>query len=392
MVRCHANGLIVGLLALTSAVGAIPYIPRSLELHDAGGQSICVPISPILRNEEDLKAKVRHADDKCLSDQVRSTAITPSTFRASTLVATVTGDDFSCGEDNPCDNGACCAKSGYCGYGEKYCGKTDESPNDVCWSNCDSKAECGRFADPKGKECPLNVCCSPFGFCGMTEEFCKKADDDDDDEESGCQSNCDQPGSGSSGGDVQQRIIGYYEAWNHKKKCMGMKISDIPTGSLTHIYYSFGFIEPDSYDIIPMKGEDEDISTNTITEFAGLKRKNPGLKVIMALGGWSFNNNDTIWQPVFSDIVSSKEKRSKFIGKVEDFMMEYGFDGIDIDWEYPGATDRGGKKEDGENFTKLLKELRKAFDEYEGKEVSFTAPTSYWVSQVLTSHLFIYDA
>lgn len=392
MVRCHANGLIVGLLALTSAVGAIPYTPRSLELHDAGGQSICVPISPILRNEEDLKAKVRHADDKCLSDQVRSTAITPSTFRASTLVATVTGDDFSCGEDNPCDNGACCAKSGYCGYGEKYCGKTDESPNDVCWSNCDSKAECGRFADPKGKECPLNVCCSPFGFCGMTEEFCKKADDDDDDEESGCQSNCDQPGSGSSGGDVQQRIIGYYEAWNHKKKCMGMKISDIPTGSLTHIYYSFGFIEPDSYDIIPMKGEDEDISTNTITEFAGLKRKNPGLKVIMALGGWSFNNNDTIWQPVFSDIVSSKEKRSKFIGKVEDFMMEYGFDGIDIDWEYPGATDRGGKKEDGENFTKLLKELRKAFDEYEGKEVSFTAPTSYWVSQVLTSHLFIYDA
>lgn len=166
---------------------------------------------------------------------------------------------------------------------------------------------------------------------------------------------------------------------------MGMKIADIPIGSLTHIYYSFGFIKLDSYDIIPMAGEDEEISTNTFTEFAGLKRKNPGLKVIMALGGWSFNNNDTIWQPVFSDIVLSKEKQSKFINKVEDFMMEYGFDGVDIDWEYPGAPDRGGKKDDGENFTKLLKEMRKAFDEYDGKEVSFTAPTSYWVSLMYLS-------
>lgn len=27
-------------------------------------------------------------------------------------------DDYSCSADNPCHNGACCGKSGYCGYGE----------------------------------------------------------------------------------------------------------------------------------------------------------------------------------------------------------------------------------------------------------------------------------
>ena len=52
---------------------------------------------------------------------------------------------------------------------------------------------------------------------------------------------------------------------------------------------------------------------------------------------------------------------------------------MDFDWEYPGAPDRGGKKEDGENFTNFLKELRDAI----GKEpteyiISFTAPSSYW--------------
>ena len=128
-----------------------------------------------------------------------------------------------------------------------------------------------------------------------------------------------------------------------------------------------------------MQGEDEPVSTDTFTESAALKRLNPSVKVIMALGGWSFNNNDTIWQPVFGDLASTKEKRTKFIGKVEDFLTTYGFDGIDIDWEYPGAGDRGGHKGDGENYTKLLKELRVAFDKHEGRELSFTAPTSYWV-------------
>lgn len=121
-----------------------------------------------------------------------------------------------------CCEGACCPKkTGYCNYGPDACGPdgiNNQSPNDVCWSNCDATSECGQFAATPGAECPLNVCCSQYGFCGMTSDFCDKGKDPS----SGCQSNCNQPGSGASGGDVQSRVIGYYESWQHDRSCIGM--------------------------------------------------------------------------------------------------------------------------------------------------------------------------
>lgn len=64
-------------------------------------------------------------------------------------------------------------------------------------------------------------------------------------------------------------------------------------------------------------------------------------------------------------------------------MRHYGFNAVDIDWEYPGAPDRQPEDwdsaDDGKNYVKLLKDIRKAFDDQDLEyELSFTAPTSYW--------------
>ncbi|KAL4937867.1 hypothetical protein BDV06DRAFT_232270 [Aspergillus oleicola] len=61
------------------------------------------------------------------------------------------------------------------------------------------------------------------------------------------------------------------------------------------------------------------------------------------------------------------------------FLNYYGFDGIDIDWEYPGAPDRGGKPEDPKNFVALVRTLRSTFDASpRSLGLTFTIPSSYW--------------
>ncbi|CBX95390.1 similar to Glycosyl hydrolases family 18 protein [Plenodomus lingam JN3] len=321
------------------------------------GPPTCVnPTSPF-----DYSAKPKHEARAPVCPHIAPRALQP---RAE--------EDFSCSESKPCKNGACCPKAtGYCNYGEKYCGTNGQSPNEVCWSNCDAKAECGRDSKVPGAKCPLNVCCSKFGFCGMTDEFCDKGTEEDP----GCQSNCEQPGSGGSGGDVQKKVIGYYEAWAHDRKCQGMDFKDIPTGALTHLFFSFGYISPGTFDLVPM----DDLDPDLFSKFTDVKKSNPGLKAVIALGGWTFNDNGTATQPVFSDMVSTAANRALFIKKLFAFMRQYAFDGVDFDWEYPGATDRGGKPEDGKNFVTFLKELNEENDkQLMHYVVSFTVPTSFW--------------
>ncbi|KAG5798604.1 hypothetical protein H9Q69_002344 [Fusarium xylarioides] len=264
--------------------------------------------------------------------------------------------DFSCGPDKPCSNKACCGKDGWCSFGDKYCGKD-------CQSHCDAKADCGVNAANPGQTCPLNVCCSQYGFCGTTSEFCGKS----------CQLNCSQPKPKSSPTNVRKRVVGYWEAWNDQHACGKMGIGSIPVNYLTHLIVSFGYIDS-NFRVTNMDGLSSDVYRNV----GELKARNPGLKIMIALGGWTFNDPGP-WQSVFPTMVSSQANRATFIRNLLGFLSEYGYDGVDFDWEYPGAKDRGGSDKDGDNYTALLKELREAFATSGRDYIStFTAPTSYW--------------
>jgi chitinase len=110
----------------------------------------------------------------------------------------------TCAPGTPCIEGACCSKTGLCGFTPNECGA------DVCISNCEATAQCGQYAKPENKECPLNACCSFFGYCGSTDQFCTTIGSRPCQNEYG---SCgDTPRPSCAGGDrPSQRVVGYYE-------------------------------------------------------------------------------------------------------------------------------------------------------------------------------------
>ena len=141
-------------------------------------------------------------------------------------------------------------------------------------------------------------------------------------------------------------IIAYYHA---RDTILDEK--NILVKKLTHINYSFANIvngkiaEGSQYDSI------------NFVKLNMLKKKNPNLKVLISVGGWSGSGN-------FSDMTLTKESRKLFIISCIDFINKYQLDGIDLDWEYPGLPGIGNthRPEDKANFTYLLKELRQALN------------------------------
>jgi chitinase len=54
-------------------------------------------------------------------------------------------------------------------------------------------------------------------------------------------------------------------------------------------------------------------------------------------------------------MVADDSRRKRFIHSVLGVLNRFKFDGFDLDWEYPGATDRQGRYADKENFLKLVR-------------------------------------
>jgi chitinase len=80
-----------------------------------------------------------------------------------------------------------------------------------------------------------------------------------------------------------------------------------------------------------------------------------GVKLLPSIGGWTCSEN-------FPAISASPAKRQTFVTHCISLIQMYHFDGIDLDWEYPGYAPQGGTPDDKVNFTILLQELQTALD------------------------------
>lgn len=112
-------------------------------------------------------------------------------------------------------------------------------------------------------------------------------------------------------------------------------------------------------------------SPRYLNQMLALKDVKPSLKIIAAIGGWGADG--------FSDAALTPTSRYNFARNVNQLVNDYGLDGIDIDWEYPGSGASGikARPEDKENFTLLLTALRDVLGEDKWISVAGTGDTGY---------------
>nr|AJF93427.1 chitinase 4 [Panonychus citri] len=156
---------------------------------------------------------------------------------------------------------------------------------------------------------------------------------------------------------IPGKIVCYFAAWaNYRKPPMNYDIDNISGDLCTHVIYSFVGMNEKTFELESIDPE-YDYVRKGYEKFVGLREKWPQLKVMIAVGGWAEGGAK------YSNMVADEGRRKTFISSVVSFLRKYKFDGFDLDWEYPGATDRQGKYSDKENFLKLVKEMKAAFDD-----------------------------
>ncbi|KAJ5364022.1 Peptidoglycan-binding Lysin subgroup [Penicillium cataractarum] len=222
--------------------------------------------------------------------------------------------------------------------------------------------------------CPLNACCNIWGQCGVSADFCNPERGPDGNPgtsppgTAGCISSCGTAVVKSDTPPAEYGRVGYYESWNFDRDCLFQRAINANTdGTYTHIHWSFANINTDDWTVVI---DDPD---NQWEQFKSLD-----VKRVVSFGGWSFSND----QPTYDILreAMSPANRATFAQNLANFLTSEGIDGIDFDWEYPGATDipgtPAGQASDGPNYLKFLTTVRSKLPS--GKTMSIAAPSSYW--------------
>lgn len=147
------------------------------------------------------------------------------------------------------------------------------------------------------------------------------------------------------------KVVGYYAAW---AAYSGFTPDKLDASKLTHINYSFANIGSD----LKISMGYPDVDPANFTKLKALKTTYPNLKTLISVGGWS-------WSGRFSDASLTEASRTAFADSCVNFIVQYGFDGIDIDWEYPvagGLSTNIRRPEDKQNYTLLMQKLREKLD------------------------------
>ena len=163
---------------------------------------------------------------------------------------------------------------------------------------------------------------------------------------------------------VAKVLVTYYPSWSVYRN---FTVGDIQAQYHSHIIYAFAKIVDNEIALVDPYADIGNGYTETGTQFDGslkrlleLKQQNPTIRTLIAVGGWTLSGN-------FSSMASTATTRQIFATSCARFIEKYGFDGVDIDWEYPTSI------QDRQSYTMMLADLRNEFDRLPGTKRIITA-------------------
>ena len=162
---------------------------------------------------------------------------------------------------------------------------------------------------------------------------------------------------------MSKKTVYFYPSWAiYGRK---FEIDQVPAALITHLHYAFAEIQKNKLCVLDpwadtdrrFQGDAWDKTDEVYGNFGQLfklKLAHRHLKTMITVGGWGKSHT-------FSDTLATDQTRGVFVQSCIEFVQRYGFDGIDFDWEYPGAEGAPGhvfRPEDNANFVKFLRLLR----------------------------------
>ena len=127
--------------------------------------------------------------------------------------------------------------------------------------------------------------------------------------------------------------------------------TDIDPNLCTHIVYAYAVIDRDNL-IVKPGDEWLDVEKNNIKSFIALKKLNPKVKTLITIGGWVDSQQN---REAYNLVFNNDKLRSAYIQSMVKFLDKYGFDGVDISFEFPQINEREG-------YLVWIKALKEAFD------------------------------